>query len=71
MREIHVDTIVKVVEELCIDANYNLPWDIKKALDKAVETERSTLGKDILKDIVKNAEIASRHLYPCRRSGLW
>lgn len=70
MREIHVDTIVKVVEELCIDANYNLPWDIKKALDKAVEMETSALGKDILKDILKNAEIAKRDQVPiCQDTG--
>jgi fumarate hydratase subunit alpha len=71
MREIHVDVITKAVENLCIDANYNLPGDVKKELENAVVKETSPLGKEILQDILKNAEIAHKHQVPiCQDTGL-
>ena len=71
MREINVETITKTVEELCIDANYNLPADIKKALEEAVEREESPLGREILQDILRNADIAKCDEVPiCQDTGL-
>lgn len=71
MREINVDTITKTIEELCIDANYYLPADVKKALEVAVREEESPLGREILMDILKNAEIAQREQVPiCQDTGL-
>jgi len=71
MREINVETITKTVEELCIDANYNLPADVKKALEEAVEREESPLGREILQDILRNAEIAKSDEVPiCQDTGL-
>ncbi|MDI6705636.1 MAG: fumarate hydratase [Bacillota bacterium] len=70
MREVHVDTVTKTIEELCMDANYNLPEDVKEALEQAVQKEASPLGKEILQDIIKNAEIASRDRVPiCQDTG--
>lgn len=70
MREIHVDTIIKNVENLCMDSNYYLPKDVHEALEKALEKETSPLGKDILKDILKNAEIAKEKRVPlCQDTG--
>lgn len=70
MRKIHVDTIVKNLEELCIVANYNLPEDVRNALEKAVDKETSALGKEILQDILKNADIADRdHVPICQDTG--
>lgn len=71
MREINVETITKTVEELCIDANYNLPADVKKALEDAVEREESPLGREILQDILRNADIAKCDEVPiCQDTGL-
>ena len=71
MREINVETITKTVEELCIDANYNLPADVKKALEEAVEREESPLGREILQDILRNADIAKCDEVPiCQDTGL-
>ena len=39
MRIVHRDEITKVVRELCIDANVNLPQDVCKAIDMAIEVE--------------------------------
>ena len=71
MREINVETITKTVEGLCIDANYYLPADVKKALEEAVDREESPLGREILQDILRNAEIAKRDEVPiCQDTGL-
>lgn len=71
MREINVEVITKTVEELCINANYNLPADVKKMLEESVEKEESLLGKEILLDILKNAEIARCNQVPiCQDTGL-
>ncbi len=71
MREINVDVITKTTAELCIDANYYLPGDVKKALEVAVRKEESPLGREILMDILKNAEIAQREQVPiCQDTGL-
>jgi fumarate hydratase subunit alpha len=58
MREVHVEEITKTVEKLCIEANYNIPDDVKKALEAAVEKEVSPLGREILQDILENIDIA-------------
>jgi len=70
VREIHVDTIIKTIENLCINANINLPKDVKISLEKAVEKETSPLGKEILQDILRNADIAEQNQVPiCQDTG--
>ena len=71
MREINVEQITKTVEKLCIESNYYLPQDVKKALEDALEKEDSALGKEILSDILKNQEIARTKDVPiCQDTGL-
>jgi len=71
MREINVEDITKTVEKLCIESNYYLPQDVKKALEDAVDKEESSLAKEILKDILKNQEIARAKNVPiCQDTGL-
>lgn len=71
MREINVDVITNVVEKLCIESNYYLPEDVKEALEGAVKKEESSLGKEILLDILNNQEIARRNNVPiCQDTGL-
>ncbi|HHY77632.1 MAG TPA: fumarate hydratase [Clostridiales bacterium] len=71
MREIGVGIITKEVERLCIESNYYLPEDVKKALEDAAEKEESPLGKEILMDILKNEEIARKNKMPiCQDTGL-
>lgn len=71
MREINVEVITKTVEKLCIESNYYLPKDVKKALEDAMEKEDSLLGKEILSDILKNQEIARTNDVPiCQDTGL-
>ncbi len=71
MREINVEQISKTVEKLCIESNYYLPQDVKKALQDALDKEESPLAKDILEDILKNQEIARTNNVPiCQDTGL-
>lgn len=71
MREINVEVITRTVEQLCIESNYYLPQDVKKALEDAVKKEESPLGKEILSDILKNQEIARINNVPiCQDTGL-
>jgi fumarate hydratase subunit alpha len=71
MREINVEMIAKTVEKLCIESNYYLPQDVKKALEDAMEKEDSLLGKEILSDILKNQDIARTNDVPiCQDTGL-
>jgi fumarate hydratase subunit alpha len=71
MREINVSEITDVVAKLCIDANYYLPEDVRDALEMAMKNEESDLGKEILGDILKNADIARTNQVPiCQDTGL-
>ncbi len=71
MRKINSDEIVKSVEKLCINANNYLNDDIAKALISRIDNEKSPIGKDILKNLVKNAEIARHNNIPiCQDTGM-
>lgn len=71
MRKINVELITEAVEKLCIDSNYFLPEDVRKALDDASRREESPLGKAILCDILENAQIARKNQVPiCQDTGL-
>jgi fumarate hydratase subunit alpha len=71
IREISVGEITPVVKQLCIDANYNLGQDVLSALEKAIEEEESPTAKDVLKELITNAEIARDEKVPiCQDCGL-
>lgn len=71
MREINVEEITKTVERLCIESNYYLPQDVKKALEDAFDKEESPLAKEILQDILKNQDISRTKDVPiCQDTGL-
>ncbi len=70
MRRIQAGTIRDTVKKLCIDSNIYLPDDVRKAIEQAVGREESPLGKEILRDILKNEEIARKDLVPiCQDTG--
>ena len=60
MREIHVDEITKAVKELFMKANYELPEDVQKAFEEALQKEESPAGKEVLKLILLNSEVAKK-----------
>ena len=56
IRNIHTDKIIQTIKEMCIEANHFLSSDMKDALSKAVEIEKSELGKKILNQLKKKAD---------------
>jgi fumarate hydratase subunit alpha len=71
MREIHVDTIISAVENLFIDANINLSQNVIDAIKEAIGKEESAVGKEVLRELIKNAEIAKEERLPvCQDTGL-
>ena len=70
MRVVHFDEIVKAVKTMCMEANYYLPEDLYDVLKKSEASEASPVGRDILKDICVNADIAREGAIPiCQDTG--
>ena len=71
MSRIHYNDIVDKVRELCVEANYSLSKDVMAAYEKALETEKSPLGQEVLSQIMENARIADKEGMPlCQDTGL-
>ncbi|MBM4443721.1 MAG: fumarate hydratase [Chloroflexi bacterium] len=69
-REIDASSISQAVAGLCQEANYFLPPDVTGSLKEAAQSEESSLGREILKQILENAEIAARERLPlCQDCG--
>lgn len=60
MREIHVNEIIDKVKDLVMDSEYKLPEDFIQEIKIAKEKEESPLGREILDEILKNAEVAEK-----------
>ena len=71
MRTIKSEEITRAVREMCINANCHLNPDIREALEKGIETEKSEVSKGILKNLILNADIADRKEVPiCQDTGM-
>ncbi|MGD2205455.1 MAG: fumarate hydratase [Anaerolineae bacterium] len=71
MREIHSDQITETVARLCIDSNYHLGEDVLAALHSYREKEISSVGREVLDQILENARIAEKEQMPlCQDCGL-
>lgn len=71
MRIIKSKTVTDAVSKLCIDANCHLCTDVKGMLRHAVHEEQSPVGKEILENILKNAEIAQKETVAiCQDTGM-
>lgn len=71
MKEITVEEIISAVENLCIEANYNLGSDIMAGFQQALKEERSPLGQEVLERLIENAEIAKEERVPmCQDTGM-
>ena len=70
MRELDVAAVTAAVKDLCITANYDLPRDVYDALCAARQTEESPVGREVLGQLVENADIAARDRVPiCQDTG--
>ena len=71
MRTINLSDVTANIKEMCIEANHYLTPDMDEALKKAVETEKSSLGKQILNQLQDNLTIAGEDMIPiCQDTGM-
>jgi fumarate hydratase subunit alpha len=71
VRTIEFEQVSKTVESLCIAACYELPEDVRGALEQAAQTESHPGAARILAQLVENADIAARDQIPlCQDTGL-
>ena len=70
MRQIDTEQITDTVEKLCIDANYNLGEDLISSLRSALTKEESPLGREVITQLLENAEIGKQEQVPvCQDTG--
>lgn len=71
MKEIFAAEVTAAVEGLCIETNCVLNKDVLDALDKALSFEESPQGREVLKKLLENAEIAATEKIPiCQDTGM-
>ncbi|HSJ57336.1 MAG TPA: fumarate hydratase [Anaerolineae bacterium] len=71
MKEIHTDQITDTVRRLCIESNYYLGEDVLNALKQYRQAETSPVGREVLDQILENAEIAREQDMPlCQDCGV-
>ena len=71
MRELSCNDITALVRDLCIEANCNLPGDVRCALCAAQKQEQSPVGQSILGDLVENFTFAGEKRLPiCQDTGM-
>jgi fumarate hydratase subunit alpha len=71
MREIEFNDIVSAVKNIVIHTGTNLPEDAYTALENAHKNEKSPVSKEVLRQILENADIAKLEQKPlCQDTGL-
>ena len=70
MREITTAKITEALARLCEEAACDLPAEVEEAINRALAEETSELGREILREIINNAEIARKDRLPlCQDTG--
>ncbi len=68
---IQAEEITEAVAEMCQEANYVLGDDIVESYHQALEREESPVAKEILEQLIENAEIAREERVPiCQDTGM-
>ena len=71
IRTVDVKEITENIREMCIAANHVLSPDMGRALNRAVRSEESPLGRQILGQLEENLEIAAEEMIPiCQDTGM-
>jgi fumarate hydratase subunit alpha len=71
MRQIDVNTIISAVKDAAIKANYEKDEDMLAAFARGEQEEESPAGKEIFRQLLENARIASKERIPlCQDCGL-
>jgi fumarate hydratase subunit alpha len=69
-RQLDVAEIAEAVSALCVAANCELPTDVRTALERARQAETSEVGREVLGELLANADIAAAEQLPiCQDTG--
>lgn len=69
-KEIPYQKVVDTVAKLCIDANCLIGDDIINAFKNGLKIEESPTGKEIINQLIENAEISKKEMIPaCQDTG--
>jgi fumarate hydratase subunit alpha len=70
VKSIDVAQIIPVVNKLCIAANYYVAADVREKIESALTTEESPTGREILKVVLQNYDLAASQQMPlCQDTG--
>jgi len=70
LRDIPFEKVRDTVAKLCIDANCLLGADVVRAFTKGLDIEESPTGRDVLKQLLQNEQIARQEMMPiCQDTG--
>ena len=71
MREVDVSIITETVKNLCIEANRQLPEDVKAAIESSLAKEDAAVARGVLSDLIRNYTIAEEYPMPvCQDTGM-
>lgn len=71
MRTVKVQEVTRNIKEMCIEANYFLSEDMKKVFTQSLKNEKSPLGRQVLKQLEENLDIAGTDQIPiCQDTGM-
>lgn len=71
IREVNSQQITEAVAEMCITANCCIDPQIKAAIERASQTEKSDVGRMVLSSLLDNAAIAEDKMMPiCQDTGM-
>jgi len=71
MRELKFEDIVKSIRDCIMYSGTHLPQDALDKMNEAYENEKSPVAKEVLKQLLENADIASSEARPlCQDTGL-
>jgi fumarate hydratase subunit alpha len=71
MKTISTNDIIEKVYKICVDANLHQDENIRKKMTEALEKEESSLGKEIISQLIKSADISAKEqLAICQDTGV-
>ena len=71
MKVINSQKITETVREMCINANCCLNDDVREALKKGSNEDKSDIAKNVLNRLLENADIANEKMVPiCQDTGM-
>lgn len=69
-RELDVSAVTDAVRDACVEVNYRLPDEMVVAIRSARGREESPVGREVLDQLVENAELAAQGEFPyCQDTG--